>query len=108
MHIQILAFNRENMKFTGITNSLICITAMFLCIELCSCFFLNRSQHDVYDLLDGQNCFSESVRLGDSQRCKCNERTTIASKPKHHGNIECLEGNNIEGGKNANLPYHLI
>ena len=81
---------------------------MFLCIELCNCFFLNRSQYDVYDSLDGQNCLPESVQLGDSQRCNCanTEKRTIASKKKE-GNIYCFEGPNIDG-KNTNLPFHLI
>ena len=98
------------MKFTGITNAFICITAMPLCIELCNCFFVDRSQHDVFDFLNGQNCLSESFRLGDSQRCKCNEKRTIASKPQNNnGDIDCFEGPNIdEEGKNTNLPYHLI
>ena len=94
------------MKFSGKTNSLIYITAMFLCIKLCNCFFITRLPHDVIDFLDGQKCISESVPLENGQRCECKNGNTIASE-KNNVTV-CIMGTSIDDGKNTNLPYHLM
>lgn len=93
------------MKFTGITNSFICTTAIFLCIELCSCFFLNRSERDEFDFLNGQNCDNvPGSNISDARGCKCkSNKGTLASEDD--GSIKCFEDKYVDESKNTCLSY---
>ena len=75
---------------------------MFLCIQLCNSFLLNRAPQDVIEFSSGQNCVEGSVKFGN-QTCKCN-KGTIATGDNNA--IECVEHTNVDGGKYTNLSYH--
>ena len=91
------------MKLTGISNTLIYITAIFLSLQLCYCILLDRRLRDRIDFLNGVKC--NSVKNSkiinkhiDGGRCECQESDGTLGSPIDKREIKCFEPQGFDGG----------
>lgn len=96
------------MKLTGISNSFIYITVIFLSLESCCCILLDRGQQDKIDFLNGQNCASVKSsnvinRHVHGGRCECRKGEGTLGSPNDGNEIKCFEMGGFDGGTNICL-----
>ena len=88
------------MKFTGMSNLFVYITAMFLCMELCYCIWIERALLDRIEFLNGLNCDGvENSEVHDG-KCRCGTGEPILAS-HNHTKITC---SGIPEGTNTYLP----
>lgn len=87
------------MKFTGMSHLFIYTTAMFLCKELCYCFWIERGLQDEFELLNNSTCdaVDDSNRVSD--KCECATGEPILAS-NNNTNILCSKTE----GTNTYLP----
>lgn len=81
------------MKFTGISDSFIYITAMFLCMELCYCIWIDRALQDKFDVFKGPEC-----TIPQDGRCTCLTVDGTLASHIDNSEIKCLESGDFSDG----------
>ena len=87
------------MKFTGMSNLFIYTTAMFLCRELCYCFWIERGVQDEFEFLNDSKCLDIDDITTVNGKCRCTDGKPILAS-HNNTNILCSKTE----GTNTYLP----
>ena len=88
------------MKFSGMSNLLIYITAMFLCMELCYCMLIERALPDRFKFFTELDCDNVDNSDSSNGKCKCYEKEPILTS-NNNTKIICSP---LPEGTNTYLP----
>ena len=98
------------MKFAGMSDLFIYITAMFFCMKLCYCILIEREMQDRFKFLNAPNsndrkCHNVVESEVHNDRCRCKmDDPILASQHGKSSEILCSPPGDITEGTNTYLP----
>ena len=89
------------MKISVISNSLVNVIILLLCIESCCFFKIDRELRDTSDSWDINNCNSIRRTFLENGRCRCSFSQGSSILSTNTGQIGCTMNSHIDSGKNT-------
>lgn len=91
----------HSMKISVISNSLVNVIILLLCIESCCFFKIDRELRDTSDSWDINNCNSIRRTFLENGRCRCSFSQGSSILSTNTGQIGCTMNSHIDSGKNT-------